>query len=241
MRLGFSDHFAKPVSRHHFISKLSLYLNKQTGIDSPLQNTDMLRLIKDYQQDLRKKVIKLQQALEQRDLTMISEIAHGIRGSAGSFGFDIISQKFADIEHCALQDDEIAVTYELPKVLALTKHCIDMPGVDIAKGIVKHHNNAEKFLSAIFELVAHSQQTLKDLTAALDNNEINSALIHLYKFFPASYDCALVQSESAFRTLEDIIKQGKAEHQQYSPQLDIIRIHLAELNEALQPSLMEKI
>lgn len=238
MRLGFSDHLAKPISRHHFISKLSLYLNKQGEIDSPLHQGDMLKLIKDYQQDLRDQVVSLQKALEQRDLTIISEIAHRIRGSAGSFGFDIIGQKFADIEHCALQDDEIAVTYELPKVLELTKLCIDLAGVDIAQGIVKHHNSAEQFLHAIFELVAHSQQTLKDLTAALDNNEINSALVHLYKFFPSSYDCALVQSESAFNDLENLIKQGNPEPEQYAPQLKIIKTHLAELNEVLQPSLI---
>lgn len=241
MRLGFSDHLAKPISRHHFISKLSHYLNKQGDIDNPLQNGDMLKLIEDYRQDLRDQVNSLEKALEQRDLTIISEIAHRIRGSAGSFGFDIIGQKFADIEHCALQDDEIAVTYELPKAIALTKQCIDLPGVDIAQGIVKHHNSAEKFLLAISELVTHSQQTLKDLTAALDNNEINSALVHLYKFFPATYDCALVQSEVAFKALEEMIKQGKLEPEQYSPQLIIIEAHFAELNEVLQPSLIGEI
>jgi signal transduction histidine kinase/CheY-like chemotaxis protein len=241
MRLGFSDHLAKPISRHHFISKLSLYLNKQGEIDSPLHQGDMLKLIKDYQQDLREQVVNLQQALEKRDLTIISEIAHRIRGSAGSFGFDVIGQKFADIEHSALQDDEIAVTYELPKALALTQQCIELPGVDIAQGIVNHHNSAEQFLSSIFELVEHSQQTLKDLSAAMDNNEINSALVHLYKFFPASYDCALVQSESAFKALEDIIKQGKPEASQYSPKLDIIAAHFAELSEVLQPNLVIEI
>ncbi len=151
MRLGFSDHLAKPVSRQHFISKLSLYLNKQGEIDLPLHQGDMLRLIKDYQEDLREQVVDIQLALEQRDLTVISEIAHRIRGSAGSFGFDIIGQKFADIEHSSLQDDEIAVTYELPKVLALTMQCIDLSGKDIAQGIVKHHNSAELFLKAIFK------------------------------------------------------------------------------------------
>ena len=241
MRLGFSDHLAKPISRHHFISKLSLYLNKQGEIDSPLHHGDMIKLINDYQQNLREQVVYLQQALEQRDLTIISEISNRIRGSAGSFGFDFIGQKFADIEHCALQDDEIAVTYELPKVLALTKQCTDLPGVDIARGIVKHHNSAKQFLKAIFELVAHSEQTLKDLTSALNNNEINSALVHLYKFFPASYDCALIRSEPAFKALEGIIKQGKLEFIQYSPQLDIIRAHLAEINAALQPNLADEI
>jgi len=241
MRLGFSDHLAKPISRHHFISKLSLYLNKRGEIDSPLYYGDMLKLIKDYQQDLRDQIGHLQKALEQRDLTIVSEISHSISGSAGSFGFDIIGQKFADMEHVALQDDEIAVTYELPKVLALTKQCIDLPGIDIAQGIVRHHNSAKQFLRAIFELVEHSQQTIKDLTAALDNNEMNSALVHLYTFFPSSYDCALVQSESAFKALEDMIKQGKLESEKYYPQLDIIRIHFSELSEVLQPNLLNDI
>jgi len=241
MRLGFSEHLAKPISRHHFINKLSLYLNKQGEIDSPLHQGDMLKLIKDYQQDLRDQITNLQQALEQRDLTVISEISHRIRGSAGSFGFDIIGQKFADIEHCALQDDEIAVTYELPKVLALTKLCIDLPGVDMAQGIVKHNNSAEQFLRAIFELVKDSLQTVEDLTAALNNQEINSALVHLYKFFPACYDCALVRSKSAFTTLEEIIKQGNPESAKYSPQLQIIQAHFSELHDALHPSLIGEI
>ncbi|MBL4631508.1 MAG: response regulator [Paraglaciecola sp.] len=241
MRLGFSDHLAKPICRNHFISKLSLYLNKQGDIDSPLLDGNMLQLIKDYQQDLRVRITKLQQALAQRDLTIISEIAHSIKSSAGSFGFDVIGDKFADIEHCALQDDEIAVTYELPKVLALTEQCIDLPGVDIAKGIVKHHNSVKQFLTAIFELVNDSQQTLKYLTSALDNNEINSARMHLYRFLPAFYNCGLIQSETAFKTLENIIKQGKLETQEYSPQLDIIRTHLTELSEALPANLMDLI
>jgi signal transduction histidine kinase/CheY-like chemotaxis protein len=241
MRLGFSDHLAKPVSRQHFISKLSLYLNKQGEIDLPLHQGDMLRLIKDYQEDLREQVVDIQLALEQRDLTVISEIAHRIRGSAGSFGFDIIGQKFADIEHSSLQDDEITVTYELPKVLALTMQCIELPGVDIAQGIVKHHNSAKLFLKAIFELMKHSKQTLKDLTAALDNNEINSALVHLYKFFPASYDCALIQSKPAFKALEDIIKKGKLEPKEYEPQLDVIRAHFIELTALLNPNLIDEI
>lgn len=241
IRIGFSDHLTKPISRQNFINKLSLYLNKQGEIDGPLHQGDMLKLIKDYQLDLRDQVDSLQKALEQNDLTIISEISHRIRGSAGSFGFDILSQKFADIEHCSLQDDEIAVTYELPKVLALTKHCLDLPGVDIPQGMVNHHNSASQFMNAIFDLLAHSEQTLKDLSGALDNNEINSALVHLYKFLPSYYDCALVQSKSAFKALEEIIKGGKAESQQYSSHLHIIASHLTELRAAVQPWLMEEI
>jgi signal transduction histidine kinase/CheY-like chemotaxis protein len=241
LRLGFSDHIAKPISRHHFISKLSLYMAKQGEIDSPLDQEDMLKLIKDYQHDMRDQVDKIQKALEQQDLTLISDYAHTIRGSAGSFGFDIIGEKFADIEHCALQDDEISVTYSLPKILALTKLCINLPGVDIAKGIVNHHNSAKQLLTNLYELTVHSEQTFNDLVAALKNNEINSALIHLYKFFPAVFDCALVQSEEAFKTLENMIKQGKPEPRLYTKKLAIIQSHLAELSDVLQPNLIAEL
>jgi signal transduction histidine kinase/CheY-like chemotaxis protein len=241
IRLGFSNHLAKPISRQDFINKLPLYLSKQGDIDNPLQKGEMLTLIKDFQIDLHSQVVHIQQALEQRDLTIISEIAHSIKGSAGSFGFDIIGEKFANIEHSALQDDEIAVSYELPKVLALTQLCIELPGVNIAQGIVNHHNSVEQFLTSIFTLVEHSQNTLKNLTIALDNNETNSALVHLYKFFPAIYDCAFIQSEQAFKTLEDLIKLGQTESAQYSTLLDVMHTHLNELRQVLQPSLLNQI
>jgi signal transduction histidine kinase/DNA-binding NarL/FixJ family response regulator len=241
IRLGFSEHLAKPISRVHFINQLSLYLSKQGNTDNPLQQTDMLKLIKDYQQNLCGQLISLQQALDQCDLTVISEIAHTIKGSAGSFGFDIIGHKFAVIEHHALKGDQKTVTDELPKVMSLVNKCIDLPGVDIAKGIVKYDNNAENFFKAIFQLVEHSQQTLMDLIAALGNKEMNSARVHLYKFYPATYDCALIQSESAFNVLDLMIKQGNPESQQYTPQLDIIHTHFAELKKVLAPDFLNEI
>jgi hypothetical protein len=61
----------------------------------------------------------------------------------------------------------------------------------------------------------------------------------LCKFFPASYDCALIQSGSAFKALENMIKQGKLVPDQYYSHLDIIRSHIAELNEVIQPNLID--
>lgn len=241
MRLGFSDHLAKPIARHHFVSKLSMYLAKQGEIDGPLHQEDMLKLIKDYQHDLREQVVNVQKALDDRDMTLISELAHRIRGSAGSFGFDIIGEKFANIEHFALQDDEIAVAYELPKVLALTRLCIELPGVDIAHAIVSHHNSAEQFLKNLYAMLEHAEQTILDLTSTLENNEINSALVHLYKFFPATFDCGLVDSEVAFKSLEELVKQGQADQQQYAPLLETIKQHMLNLKQAMQPSVMSEV
>ncbi|MGS2720983.1 response regulator [Paraglaciecola aestuariivivens] len=243
LRLGFNDHLTKPIERQAMINKLNLWLNhtKDKDNEGPLHKEDMLTLVQDYKRDLAEQIQQIEQALQHRDLSLIAEYAHKIVGSAGSFGFDIVGEKFANIEHSALQDDEIAVTYELPKVIQLTQQCLNLPGVDIAQALVNHQYSAERFLNNIYELNSHGQQSLNDLKAAIDNNETNSALLHLYKFFPAVFECALLDSEAAFKALEEQIKQGVESPAQYQAHLKVIQTHLQALNQVLQPSLMEQI
>ncbi|MGJ8682466.1 7TM diverse intracellular signaling domain-containing protein [Paraglaciecola sp.] len=240
MRLGFSDHLAKPISRQIFITVLSKYLDKQGDVDNPINPNDMHQLVKDYQQDLAIQVEKAEKALEQRDLFLISEISHRIKGSASTFGFDIVGDKFADIEHSALQDDEIAVTYELPKALNLTRLCLELPGVDIAKGIINHNNSVSRLLKSIYGLFEHSEQSFNDLKEALDNSETNSALIHLYKFLPTVSDCGMEDLEQTFTALETLIQSGEVQKNTYQVHLKIIEEHLSVLTKAIQPILVDE-
>lgn len=240
-RLGFSDHLAKPIARDIFISKLSLYLTKQGEVDAPLQQEDMSVLIRDYQQELIKQISKVQQALEQRDLTLIADYAHRIKGSAGTFGFGIVGDKFANIEHCALQDDEIAVTYELPKVLILAKQCTELPGVDITKGIGNHHNSVEQLLVALYGLIENSEQDFTLLTQAINSRDFDNAKVYLDSLIPTVISCGLVRSESAFRVLQSMLNESSEQQQDYTKQLNIIQAHLTELSIALQPNLLEQI
>lgn len=240
-RLGFSDHLSKPIQRQQFINTLSLYLTKLGKLDGPLLQDDMLPLIRDYQQDLKSQIAKVQQALEQRDLSLIAEYAHKIRGSAGTFGFDIVGEKFANIEHCALQDDEIAVTYELPKVLALATQCIDLPGVDIPRGITNHHNSVEQLLTSLYWLTEDTEQTIDSLNKTIFNRDYTNAQTHLNKLVAKANVCALVYSEQAFKTLRTLLSERSEEQDDYSKQLGIIQSHIDNLRDVLQPKLIDQI
>ena len=104
LRIGFSDHQAKPISRLQFISKLSQYLRPREEIEFPVNNSNMLTLIQDYQQDLKAQLIKIEGAWEHRNMPSLVEMSHRIRSSAGAFGFEKIAHMFAEIEQHAAQE-----------------------------------------------------------------------------------------------------------------------------------------
>lgn len=240
MTLGFSEHLAKPIDRQHFISKLSMFLTMQGESEQILSKEDMLNLVSEYQFNLREQLVKIDNALKQRDLAVISEIAHNISGSAGSFGFGLIGNKFANIEKSALQDDEIAIAFELPKIIALARQCIDLPCVNIPQGIVNHKNNVELFLKAIYEFAEDSEQIFMQLQDALVNSETNSALIHLYRLLPSTQECALTEAESALKSMENLITSGHTNLNEFQPYLNLIETQLTQLNKVLEPNLMNE-
>ena len=241
LRLGFSDHLAKPISRHHFVSKLTNYLRKHSLTENHLQQKDMLVLIRDYQQELLLQLDKLSAAWQQKDLTLISEIAHRIKGSASAFGFDLLSEKFNDIEASALQDDEIALTYSLPNVLQLCRECLSLPQVDIAQGILNHHNSIEQFLHGLRDLINSADAKLADLVDAMNDSKVNSALICLHAIQPQLKKCALLESIDASDQLEVMLKQGDCNPYLTAPHLKQITLHFSRLKQAFNSSLLAKL
>jgi signal transduction histidine kinase/DNA-binding NarL/FixJ family response regulator len=229
LRVGFSDYLAKPIDRHHFVNKLAKYLVKEGEVENPLNKGDMLALIKDYQKDLKQQLDKAEETWQRRDMPQLAAISHRIRGSAGSFGFDLIGNYFADIEDHALQGDELAIAEDIQQAIKDSRLCLELPGIDIPQAIVNCNNSAETFLQKLKGILNHGIQTLVNLQDALENNEINSALVHLYKFYPDVRDCALVESNDAFEKLEDMIKNGSVTKAEYLPLITSIRVHIANL------------
>jgi CheY-like chemotaxis protein len=240
-RLGFSDHVAKPISRATFINVLSQFLNDEGEIDSPISNDDMLGLIEDYRIDLTNQWVKLDGALASSDLQTISQLAHRIRGSASAFGYQLLGNRFADIEHSAMQDDEIAVNYELPILLELAKLCTELPGVNVAAGIVNHQANVETLLRSIHGYLYQCDTIIQDLKLALASHQVNSALVNLYKLLPIAKSCGLEQSLSAYQDLEKLIKQGEWTADQYSYLMTAIEQHIRNLTHCITPNFLEQL
>jgi signal transduction histidine kinase/CheY-like chemotaxis protein/HPt (histidine-containing phosphotransfer) domain-containing protein len=237
LRLGFSDHLAKPLSRHQFVTKLAKYLNKHCGSENYLQQKDMLVLIRGYQQELLLQLQNVEDAWQQKDLVQISDIAHRIRGSASSFGFDLVSEKFADLEQSALQDDEMAIAYTLPKVLQLSRLCVNLPQVDIPQGIINHQNSIEQFLYALYELLDVAEQGFQDMLDALADNIVNSSLIYLHEFQPGIKKCALLGTVEACEQLEVLFLQGDCNPYLTAPHIQQIKMHFALLKKVLTPNI----
>jgi HPt (histidine-containing phosphotransfer) domain-containing protein len=99
----------------------------------------MLVLIKDYQQDLKQQLNKVENAWRNRNLPLLAQISHRICGSAGSFGFDLVGTQFAELEQSALQGDQLAIANRIQQMIDITRLCVDLPGVNIPQAIINHN------------------------------------------------------------------------------------------------------
>ncbi|MFO0758897.1 MAG: ATP-binding protein [Byssovorax sp.] len=65
---------------------------------------DMADLVVEFVARLPARIAELNEALSRRDLSTIARVAHQVKGTAGGFGFDIITFAAAEIERSALRD-----------------------------------------------------------------------------------------------------------------------------------------
>jgi two-component system, sensor histidine kinase LadS len=240
LRLGFSDHLAKPLSRQQLLMKLSQYLKQSKRPNHGFADEDMLKLCRDYQQELSEQCQQLEFAWQNRELTSVSDIAHKIKGSAPSFGFDVIGDKFADIEHYALQDDEIALAYELPKVLAITHQCLSLPGVDIALGIKHQRNSIAELHKAIFIYVQGLPDKLSLLKDFISADHYQEAAIHVLTIQQNVNECALFDSKTACEKLLQLLSYPLEQKQLCTPLITQLERHAQQLSTALNANLLEE-
>lgn len=88
LEVGCNHHLAKPVSKDNLIKTI-------TSFTSPVVikiDEDLIDLIPDYISKRHGEVHLLKEALEKSEFDKIRELAHKLRGSAGSYGFDQLSE-----------------------------------------------------------------------------------------------------------------------------------------------------
>jgi two-component system, sensor histidine kinase LadS len=226
LRIGFNGHLAKPILRQKVVATLSSYLANSGLAHRPSQREDMLALSRDYQQDLSLQITKIEAAWQNKDMFALQNLAHRIRGSAGAFGFDILEAKFTDLEFFAQQDDEIAVGFELPIILELTRLCINIRGVDVPQGIANHNNSIQHLLSSLAVFIKQSDKDLLEIQNALANEKTSLALVKLTDFKAHLKHCALAN-------LLDIVSQLESKIQKNELEPKLINEHFKQLNAQL--------
>jgi CheY-like chemotaxis protein len=94
IKLGFTDHLAKPIDRDEFNKKVSHYLNISLQEDIDIPNEEFELLKQKYLSGLYEQKVQLQNQLKYHDIEGLGRSVHAIKGTAGMFGCTDI-QKWA--------------------------------------------------------------------------------------------------------------------------------------------------
>lgn len=111
MEIGFDDTLAKPIQLQSFYHKLNYYLerNKQQemNLDDLADKIAATDEIKKLKADFKKGLFKLKndfaKFVAQNDWRQLKNIAHEVKGSAGSLGFSELTESAGQIEHFVRQ------------------------------------------------------------------------------------------------------------------------------------------
>ncbi|WP_158966533.1 ATP-binding protein [Paraglaciecola sp. L3A3] len=94
---GAREHFSKPIDTQRFYAMLDKYLGQSLDIneleleESLPVRTEFDKLIDNYRQSFTQKLDAIQQALGKDDWQDIKRMMHNLKGSAGSYGFQVLS------------------------------------------------------------------------------------------------------------------------------------------------------
>ncbi|HOA72311.1 MAG TPA: Hpt domain-containing protein [Phycisphaerae bacterium] len=71
------------------------------------QDGDMIELVQRFVDDLEKRMAAMQAAFEAHNLAEIAQIAHQLRGTGGSHGFDVLSVAAAGLEDAVRSNESL--------------------------------------------------------------------------------------------------------------------------------------
>jgi CheY-like chemotaxis protein/HPt (histidine-containing phosphotransfer) domain-containing protein/anti-sigma regulatory factor (Ser/Thr protein kinase) len=119
---GADGHFAKPIDTLSFYQMLSQWLehDSKPGDEpdnaSSVNSPEYEKLIADYRQGLGTKLERINQALACDDWSSLKQDMHKMKGSAGSFGFNLLSEIASEAETCIVQQELEAATVHINKI-----------------------------------------------------------------------------------------------------------------------------
>ncbi|MBK8914199.1 MAG: response regulator [Phycisphaerales bacterium] len=88
---GFSDIMLKPVTRERLITALDA-LRTEPVVSSVVCDPAMAPLIDSFVTSLQESITRLESALAGKDVETLRQVVRHLKGTAGSFGFDVISE-----------------------------------------------------------------------------------------------------------------------------------------------------
>ncbi len=234
LRIGFTDHLAKPIERNIFVNKVSRYLNLTTPDKVKVADDKMRPLINGYIADLRKELASIEKAWVNKDLNAIIESIHRIKGAAGSFGLANISDVFKTFERHIAKNDEVALEKSITKTLKYAYMCIGLPGVDVTQAIVNFNQSFETYLAQLPTAISRSEAMLDDIRKLSKKGDTLLAIQVVASLQQAFTDNAWTHANVYLAQLSCVLNEGEKNINVYEHAIKTIHSALQRLSEALK-------
>ncbi|KID56791.1 histidine kinase [Pseudoalteromonas luteoviolacea] len=125
IKLGFTDHLAKPIDRAQFAKKISHYLNITVEDDLNLPDEEFKQLKMQYIDGLHEQLVQLQNQLKYKDFEGLARSIHALKGTSAMFDCHDIYQTVSQIDALLKQDNLQDVEKVLSRLFDLINKVID--------------------------------------------------------------------------------------------------------------------
>ncbi|ATC94262.1 7TM diverse intracellular signaling domain-containing protein [Pseudoalteromonas tunicata] len=123
LKLGFSDHLAKPIDRTIFVKKISHYLQVELDDDIELSPAELAKLKANFVKSLQESISSIELQMRSKSWQDLALNAHAIRGAAGMFGFEHISELASLLESTIKEKGEADIVLATDALLLEIKNC----------------------------------------------------------------------------------------------------------------------
>jgi CheY-like chemotaxis protein/HPt (histidine-containing phosphotransfer) domain-containing protein len=117
--VGATEHFGKPIDTVKFYAMLTRFLhnNNATKPLNKTNNSSLNGLQQQYINTFEQKAHDIELALEATDVDELKHLMHKLKGSAGSYGFDLISQLAMQVEDAYEHDDAEKAAMKVQQII----------------------------------------------------------------------------------------------------------------------------
>ena len=109
---GCSGHLTKPIAKKDLIEAVTVHAQIRVA-EVPMELKD---LIPEYIESRKEEVIEFENLIDQKQFLKLQKSAHKLRGSAGSYGFALLSEYGEEIESGAMENDERKIRMAILKI-----------------------------------------------------------------------------------------------------------------------------
>ncbi len=122
LRVGFSDHLAKPIERKPFVSKIAHYLGQTSDyIDVELSKEEIDELQQQFESNLPQYLNSLAENFDSQDWAALQRDAHSLKGAASTLGYLELSEIAALLEELLKDENMAPIQQNVNQLLALAQ------------------------------------------------------------------------------------------------------------------------